>query len=161
MFKAIVAITLLAIATNSPAEEWEHFGDWQVKALHDQMDTVTHVALMTDFVDENGKRDTRMGFDLFGGRLVTLSTSVGFIGENYWPECDFNLSAISVDGRKAIRLTPIDEAGECDRVAKSGVVIKQMQNGSAAIVRLGYNNGKISLDGFKQAWARALALSKR
>jgi hypothetical protein len=161
MLKATGTLAVLVFALTAQGADWETFGDWQVKPLHDQMDTVTHVVLLTPFVDDKGKPDLRMGFDLFGGRLLTLSTSVGFIGDNYWPECDFNMSTVSVDGGKAVRLTPNDEAGECSRAATSGGAIKQMLSGRTAKVRLGYNNGRISLNGFKQAWARAKALSKR
>lgn len=161
MVRLIVVSLMLCTITLVQAGDWETFGDWKVKALHDEMDTVSQVTLLTNFIDDKRPADLRIGFNIFGGQLVTLSTSVGFLGDAYWPNCDFNLSSVSVDGKKAVRLTALDEAGECDRVAKNGEAMKQLKNGSAARVRLGYNNGKISLNGFKQAWARALELSKR
>jgi hypothetical protein len=161
MYKSICTFALFAATTAAQGAEWESFGDWQVKAMHDQMDTVTHVALMTSFADDKGKHDLRVGFDMFGRHLVTLITSVGFIGDSYWPECDFNLSSVSVDGRKAVWLTPESDPGECNRVSKNGDAIKQLLNGKNAKLRLGHNDGRVSLTGFKQAWARALSLSRR
>lgn len=168
MNKCFLAILLLLASAYSQAGEWEPFGDWKVRAVHDDMDTVTQVVVTTDFTDTPKpgspfapKTDLTIGFIIFGGRLVILSPSVGFVGEMYWPSCDHDLSSVSVDGKKAIRLTPVEDPGSCNNVAKNGEAIRQMMNGKAARMRVGYTDGTVSLKGFKEAWARALKLSRR
>lgn len=168
MNKGFIAALLLLASAYSRAGDWESFGDWRVKALHDDMDTVTQVAVRTDFKDTPKpgspfapKTDLTIGFVIFGGRLVTLSPSVGFVGEMYWPSCDYDLSSVSVDGKKVVRLTTVDDPGSCNNVAKNGDALRQMMNGSAARMRVGYTDGTVSLKGFKEAWARALKLSYR
>lgn len=163
-----LAVFLLLATAYSQADDWESFGDWRVKALHDDMDTVTQVAIRTDFQDTpkpespfGPKTDLSIGFTIFGGRLVTLSPSVGFVGEMYWPSCDYDLSSVSVDGKKAVRLTPVDDPGSCNNVAKNGEALRQMMSGKTARMRVGYTDGIVSLKGFKEAWAKALKLSRR
>lgn len=145
---------------------WERFGDWYVKALHDEMDTVTDVRLFTAFnyTPSPGIKpwqdDFNLGFEIFGGSVVALSPSSGFLGDGYWPHCDYDLSSVSVDGAKAVRLTPVDMPGSCNKVDRNGEAIQQLKQGKKARIRLGYMDGTISLSGFSAAWARAIQLSK-
>lgn len=161
MVRLLAGLVMIAACCSTHASESEYFGDWEVAALHDEMDTVTRVSLMTRFVSDKNPANDRLGFTIFGGSVITLNTSVGFIGDPYWPSCDFELGSISVNGKKAVLLTALDEPGECSHVEKNGTVIKQLKSGGSARVRLGLNNGTISLNGFDKAWARALRLSKR
>lgn len=168
MSRCWLAVFLLLATAYSQADDWESFGDWRVKVLHDDMDTVTQVAIRTDFQDTpkpgspfGPKTDLSIGFTIFGGRLVTLSPSVGFVGEMYWPSCDYDLSSVSVDGKKAVRLTPVDDPGSCNNVARNGEALRQMMSGKTARMRVGYTDGIVSLKGFKEAWAKALKLSRR
>ena len=155
-------------AASKWGEGWEQYGDWYVKALHDDMDTVTHVRMFTAFnytPSTPGTRlpwqdDFNLGFEIFGGSVVTLSPSAGFLGKGYWPHCDYDLSSASVNGAKAVRLTPVDMPGSCNAVDRNGEAIQQFKVGSQARIRMGYMDGKISLAGFSAAWARAMQLSK-
>jgi hypothetical protein len=165
--KRILAVFFLLTSANSYADDWESFGDWRVKVFHDDMDTVTQIGVRTDFKDTPKpgspfppKTDLTIGFTIFGGRLVTLSPSVGFLGDMYWPSCDYDLSSVSVDGNKAIPLTPVEDPGSCNKVAKNGEALRQMMSGNVARMRVGYTNGTVSLKGFKEAWKKALKLSR-
>lgn len=147
---------------------WEQFGDWYVKALHDDMDTVTQVRMFTTFQYTSSgsgsnfflQKDFNLGFMLFGGEVVTLSPSAGFLGQGYWPYCDYDLSSVSVDEAKAVRLTTVDSPGSCNLVDKNGTAVMQLKKGKEARVRMGSMNGVISLDGFSKAWSRALNIGK-
>lgn len=168
MNRVFIAICFLLASAYTQASDWEVFGDWKVRALHDDRDTVTKVVITTGFNDTPKpgspfapKTDLTIGFIIYGGRLVTLSTSVGFVGEMYWPSCDYDLSSVSVDGKKAVRLTPVEDPGSCNNVEKNGEALRQMMNGTAARMRVGYTDGTVSLKGLNAAWAKALKLSRR
>lgn len=158
------------ISPSVGASEWERFGDWQVKALHDEMDTTTRVRLFTEFHESDEDRYKRVnfeeekkrniGFEIFGGHVVTLSPSYGFIARGYWPFCEMDASTVSVDGSKAIRVSTVGAAGECARVTRNGELIRQFKAGSSARMRIGREDGSVSLKGFAAAWDRALQLGK-
>lgn len=147
---------------------WENYGDWYVKALHDEMDTVAHVRLFTAFSKEDryasagfeGTQGMSFGFEIFGGKVVVLSPSLDFIGKNYWPFCDMDSATTSVDGGKAEDVATINVAGGCRNIALNGEAIRQFKTGSRAKLRLGSNQGSISLSGFADALNRAIELSK-
>ncbi|MCE7762978.1 hypothetical protein GQL56_10030 [Pseudomonas putida] len=166
--KWILAVALSAAASASYAEDGERYGDWQVRAVHDEMDTVSQVILMTTFkeIPKPGRGfsssgELRIGFRILGGTLVSLKTSIGFLGDAYWPRCDYDMSSVSVDGKKAVRLTPQHFPGGCNHVAMRGQAITQMVSGNNARMRIGLTDGEVSLKGFNQAWAKARQLSKR
>ncbi|WEK29608.1 MAG: hypothetical protein P0Y58_22350 [Candidatus Pseudomonas phytovorans] len=167
MNKCFIALCFLLTSAYTHAGDWEVFGDWKVMALHGDMDTVTKVVVTIGFNDTPKlgspfapKNDLTIGFIIYGERLVILSPSIGFVGEMYWSSRDYDLSSVSVDGKKAVRLTPVEDPGSCNNVAKNGEALRQMMNDTAARMRVGYTDGTASLKGFKAAWARALKLSR-
>ncbi|MES2817901.1 MAG: hypothetical protein V4812_02825 [Pseudomonadota bacterium] len=153
---------------------WESFGDWHVKALHDDMDTVTHVRLFTDYTAIEKlsiygvvyPEDQAFGFEIFDNSLVVLSPTFELGGKGYRPYCENDMSSVSVDGSKAIRLTPVDHTDSssvdnpaiCNSVDMDGAAIAKFLVGRQAKIRLHYDDGFISLNGFKAAWSRALQL---
>ncbi|HAG77582.1 MAG: hypothetical protein CMK74_19635 [Pseudomonadales bacterium] len=147
-------------------EGWEVYGDWYVKALHDEMDTVTRVRLFTPFDEIEdypsygvvNPKDQTFGLEVFGGSFVTLSPSMYLGGKMYWPFCESDFSSVSVDGSKAVRMTPVENPGSCNSLEKNGVVIRKFITGSQAKVRMHYDDGMISLKGFGAAWDRAMQL---
>lgn len=148
---------------------WERFGDWYVKALHDDMDLVTHVRLFTEFTLSERpshyvtpiKKDLAFGLSIFGGSLVTTSHSMSLGGRDYWPYCDNDLSSASIDGGRVIQVATIPAGGSCNRVDANGPLISQFKAGQSAKLRIGSDNGVISLNGFSAAWDRARQLSQR
>jgi len=149
-------------------EGWEVYGDWYVKALHDEMDTVTHVRLFTEFTVIKKEppyinidlKDPNFGFEVYGGTLVIPSPSMFLGGKGYWPFCENDLSSVSVDGAKAVRLAVIEHGGACASVAKNGAAISQFLRGKKAKMRIDIDDGTISLVGFSKAWSRAMQLSR-
>lgn len=148
---------------------WESFGDWHVKALHDDMDIVTHVRLFTEFTLSEKpspyvasiKKDLAFGLSIFGGSLVTTSHSLNLGGRDYWPYCDNDLSSASIDGGRAVQVATIPAGGSCNRVDANGPLISQFKAGQSAKLRVSSDNGVISLKGFSAAWDRARQLSQR
>lgn len=116
---------------------WESFGDWHVKALHDDMDLVTHVRLFTEFTLSERpspyvasiKKDLAFGLSIFGGSLVTTSHSMNLGGRDYWPYCDNDLSSASIDGGRVIQVATIPAGGSCSRVDAGGALISQFKAG--------------------------------
>jgi hypothetical protein len=141
--------------------EWETFGDWQVAAVHDEMDPVSHVILRTNFTPE--ATETRQGsyyfgFRVFGGTLVTLDVDRELGGKGYWPSCDYDTSSFRVDKGPVGYLATVDDPGSCDNVSTS--VVREFQAGSVAKLKLNYTTGNISLKGFSAAWRRSMQLRR-
>lgn len=147
---------------------FEVFGEWRVKALHDEMDTETRVYIYTTFhhtprspnITWANQYHIRFGMEIVNNSYIVLSPSVPFAGEGYWPQCDYDRISTSVDGAKAIRIATIDDPGFCNSVSKNGEAIRQFKNGTQAKIRMGHMDGTISLNGFKKAWARVAELGK-
>lgn len=148
---------------------WDNFGEWHVKALHGNMDLVSHVRLFTTFYYSPSNQVPRLpgqgslsfGFEIFGDSLVVLSPSSGFYGRAGWPYCDYDLSSLSVDDSKVIALTPVSAPGSCKSVAMDGEAVQQMLAGQSARVKLGSTEGTFFLAGFKEAWTKARELGKK
>lgn len=148
---------------------WENFGEWHVKAIHGDMDLVTHVRLFTRFFYSPSNPVSRLpgqdsmsfGFEIFGDEVVVLSPGAGFLGRGSWPYCDYDLSSLSVDDSKAVALTPVASPGSCRAVALNGEAVQKMLAGNTARVKLGGMEGTFFLDGFKEAWVKARELGKK
>lgn len=145
---------------------WERFGDWHVKEISDDMDAVTHVRLFTKLNNTSSRfgaalpADLSFGFEVFDGKLVTLSTGLEFPAKNYWAFCELDQSTISIDDSKAVVLNARRIPGSCDSVDGDGPVMRSLRMGQQARVRMAGVDGKISLVGFNDAWGRAMTLAK-
>lgn len=163
MKKSLVVLLLaIPVYANSMGSSVK-YGDWSVSKASDDMDVIPIVVLSTKFVPEgrSGSIDLTFGFRRVGKNLVDLNTSAGFLSDTSWPRCAQDGASASIDGAKAVMIATVNNPGDCNLVSKSGAFIKQLLSGKSARVRVGYDNGSISLDGFKEAWAAANKLSSK
>lgn len=160
----IASLLLLILAAPAAAQppRWETFGDWQVAAVHDDMDPTSHVILRTTMQVEGERSYLRptyeIGFRVFGGILIALDPDIQMPGRNSWPSCDFDLSSYRLDGQPVRYLADVDDGGSCNHVSQS--VIRDFMRGRAARLRLNGVDGSISLRGFSAAWNRARQLAR-
>lgn len=146
---------------------WNRHDDWYVKALHDDMDTSTHVRLFATFSPDPvsplarfpGWDKQTFGFEIFGGSLVILSPSLAVGGRRDWPLCDFDSASMSINGSKPVLIADVESPAFCNRVDLGGELIQSMKESKAAKVKVFGQIGFVSLDGFKEALAEALRLS--
>lgn len=145
---------------------WEQYGDWHVKAIHGEMDTLTIVKLFTPFRSDPAPGSTLLreenfsiGFILIGGNLLSFSPQLGGLeGSGTWPRCEYDASAVSVDGAGAVPLLEVRSYGYCRSVDISGRAMTALLSGKNAKVRVRFSEGTISLNGFAEAWHRAQML---
>ena len=173
IFTLITTLSLSLICSYANADsqnsEKEIFEDWELIVMHDEMSPTSRIEIRTkftpipkqDFAYQYYKdKEYYVGFEIFGGSLITLSYTLNLGGKHFWPYCEYNNSSFSVDGAKAQYIATIEEPGDCNSISTNGSVIKAFKAGSQAKLRLGYNDGFISLKGFSEAWARARQLSR-
>lgn len=136
----------------------EQFGEWHVARQTDEMSptTIVTVGTIAELLSEDGEPTGlfhRFGFQFFGPDLITLESTV--LGHNYWPECDYALSSISVDGGRASYIADVDQAGLCNSIAFNGATTTRMRAGQSAKVRIRGQDMRIPLAGFTSAMRRA------
>ncbi len=137
--------------------DWETYGEWQVRAVQDDMSPSSQIVIRTTVENESGD-SFQYGFEVFGRSLVTQYVSYDFYAKNYWPHCDLDYSTYKIDEMgKPQYIATIDDGGSCDNVSLR--VIRQFQNGQTARIKLKYTTGTISLKGFSAAWRRLQALA--
>lgn len=137
--------------------DWETFGDWQVRAVQDDMSPVSQIVIRTTVKSEDGS-SFEYGFTVFGRSLVTQNVTYDFGAKNFWPYCELEYSTYKVDGMsKPEYIATIDDGGSYDNVSLQ--VIRQFQRGQTGKVKIKYKTGTISLIGFSAAWKRLQALA--
>lgn len=172
LYFALTAILILnnAHATQVRNDEWEQFGEWEVKPVHGEMDPYTSIIIRTKFNEiidpanpplSHKPEELVFGFKVFGGKLMSVYTMLNFGGRDYWPDCDYNSASFRVDNSKPHYISTIDNPGGCDRVAMNGKTVSMFKSGKSAKLKVYYRTGEISLNGFSAAYNRALQLSRR
>ena len=157
VFCAVLLPSAVTAAPTGPA--WETYGDWQVAAVNDDMDPVSHVVLRTVFKPdptEVRQGDYYFGFRVFDGSLIIIDVDHALGGKNYWPSCTFDSSSYRIDKGPVGYLATVDGSGSCESVSIS--IVRRFQAGSVAKLRLNYTTGTVSLKGFSSAWRRSLQL---
>ena len=162
-----IACCILSFASSTYADpssnEWETFGDWEVKAVHGEMDPYTNIMIRTKFNPNIPSqfpqdRDLFFGFNIYSETTMIIYPTSNFGGSASWPECDNDSDTFIVSDSKPRYISTIDNPGGCNRVSIAQT-IKMFKSGHNAKLRLNHRVGQISLTGFSSAYARAQQLS--